>query len=53
MDDLFNAIFSLGFPTVVSIYLLVRFETKITNLAKTINSLEKTIEKMNIRVNTQ
>jgi len=46
MDELFSAIFNLGFPTVVSIYLLVRFETKITNLAKTISDLEQTIGRL-------
>lgn len=46
MSELLNAVSSLGFPSVVAIYLLVRFESKITDLAKTINNLEKSIEKM-------
>jgi len=49
MTDILNAISSLGFPSVVAIYLLVRFESKITDLAKTISSLEKTIDKINLK----
>lgn len=44
-ETLFSAMGDLGFPTVVSIYLLVRFEGKISSLTISINNLEKMIEK--------
>lgn len=49
MNEIFAAISSIGFPSVVSIYLLVRFESKISDLTLTIHSLEKSIEKLNAR----
>lgn len=48
MNDLITAVSTVGFPTVVSFYLLVRFEAKISVLSNSILSLEKSIEKMYI-----
>lgn len=43
MNDVFAQIANLGFPIVVSIYLLVRIEGKLDNLAQSINELSKAI----------
>lgn len=43
MDEIITAIANVGFPTVVSIYLLVRFESRITDLTNSINRLEQAI----------
>lgn len=43
MDEIISAISNVGFPTVVSIYLLVRFESRIIDLTSSINHLEQTI----------
>jgi len=50
MDDLSPAIQIIenyGFPILVSIYLLVRFEKKLDSLADSINKLIVVIEKAN------
>lgn len=49
MNEIFAAISSIGFPSVVSIYLLVRFESKISDLTLTIHSLDKNIEKLSFK----
>lgn len=49
MNEIFAAISSVGFPSVVSIYLLVRFESKISDLTVTIHGLEKTIERLSLK----
>lgn len=43
MNDVFAQIANLGFPIVVSIYLLVRIEGKLDNLTQSINELSKAI----------
>jgi hypothetical protein len=43
MDEIYTHIANLGFPIVVSIYLLVRVENKLDNLTRSINELTKTI----------
>lgn len=43
MDELFKQIANLGFPIVVSIYLLVRVEGKLEKLTESINELAKVI----------
>ena len=43
MDEIISAVANVGFPTVVSIYLLVRFEARITDLTNSINHLEQAI----------
>ncbi len=48
LEEIFNAIANVGFPTVVSIYLLMRFESQISTLTQTILKLEKTIEKLSL-----
>lgn len=44
MDELFSQIANVGFPIVVSIYLLVRVEAKLDNLTVSITELSKAIE---------
>lgn len=43
MNEIFAGIANLGFPIVVSIYLLVRIEMKLDNLASSITELAKAI----------
>lgn len=47
MEDLFKAIANWGFPIVVSIYLLVRIESKIESLETAIKDLALTIARIN------
>ncbi|GMB09581.1 YvrJ-like protein [Thermolongibacillus altinsuensis] len=44
MEDWLNLIGNLGFPIVVTFYLLVRFERKIDNLTEAINKIADIIE---------
>lgn len=46
MEELFSNIANLGFPIVLSIYLLVRIETKLDQLTESINNLSKNILKV-------
>lgn len=43
MEDLVAQVANVGFPIAVSIYLLVRVETKIENLTQSIYELSKAI----------
>ncbi|CCC58037.1 MULTISPECIES: YvrJ family protein [Caloramator] len=43
MDGILNQIANLGFPIVLSIYLLVRVEGKLEKLSESINELSRTI----------
>ena len=43
MEDLFTSVANLGFPIVISIYLLVRIEGKLGDLSASIVELSKTI----------
>lgn len=43
MEELLGQISNLGFPIVVSIYLLVRVEGKLERLTESINELSKVI----------
>lgn len=43
MEQIFAMIENLGFPIVLSMYLLIRFEKKIDSLNQTINTLNETI----------
>ncbi|WP_081578487.1 YvrJ family protein [Peptoniphilus obesi] len=45
MDELLASIANIGFPIVISCYLLTRIEGKMTELSACINELSKTIEK--------
>lgn len=45
MEDLFSYVANLGFPIVVSVYLLVRLEGKMDNLTESINRLSSSILK--------
>lgn len=44
MNDLYTSIANLGFPIVISLFLLVRIEGKLNNLTESINELSKAIE---------
>ena len=46
MTEVFNQIANLGFPIVLSIYLLVRVEGKLENLTISIHELAKSIESL-------
>lgn len=47
MDELLKAIANWGFPIVVSVYLLVRIETKIESLEQAIKDLSLTLARIN------
>lgn len=47
MEELLKAIANWGFPIVVSVYLLVRIETKLEKLESAINNLSLTIARIN------
>ncbi|HHV27355.1 YvrJ family protein [Anaerosalibacter bizertensis] len=46
MEEVYTQIANLGFPIVISIYLLVRIEGKLDDLTKSINELSKVITSM-------
>ncbi|MDI3534677.1 MAG: hypothetical protein PWQ82_1042 [Thermosediminibacterales bacterium] len=43
MSEIFTSVANLGFPIVVSIYLLVRVENKLEGLTESINELAQVI----------
>lgn len=43
MDEVLKQIANLGFPIVVSVYLLVRIENKLDRLTESINTLAQTL----------
>ncbi len=45
MEELYVGIANLGFPIVISIYLLVRIEGKLNQLSESIVQLAKVIDK--------
>jgi len=47
MEEIFINIANLGFPIVLSIYLLVRIEGKLDRLSESINDLSKNILEIN------
>lgn len=46
-NDLLNMIGNVGFPIAVSVYLLVRLESKLEVLTQSINNLSNVINKSN------
>ncbi len=46
MEEIYSHIANLGFPIVISIYLLVRIEGKLNLLSESISELSRTIEKV-------
>lgn len=46
MEEVYTQIANLGFPIVISIYLLVRIEGKLNDLTESINELSKAIASM-------
>ncbi|MCC5909572.1 MAG: YvrJ family protein [Clostridiaceae bacterium] len=51
MNEVLNQIANLGFPIVLSIYLLIRIEGKLEGLTVSIHQLAKSIETMTITRN--
>lgn len=49
MEDMYSSIANLGFPIVISIYLLVRIEGKLNQLSESIMELSKTIASIGIK----
>lgn len=49
MEDVYWAIANLGFPIVVSVYLLVRVENKLSQLTDSILELSKSISTIKTR----
>ncbi len=47
MQEIYSTIANLGFPIVISIYLLVRIEGKLNELTNSIIELSNTISKLN------
>lgn len=43
MEGIYSSIANLGFPIVISLYLLVRIEGKLNDLTESINILSKAI----------
>ncbi len=43
MEEIYSGIANLGFPIVISLYLLVRIEGKLNQLSESINELAKVI----------
>lgn len=48
MENLIGNIANLGFPIVISMYLLVRIEEKLDTLSKTINILSENIQEIRL-----
>ncbi|MCR8747167.1 YvrJ family protein [Romboutsia lituseburensis] len=48
--DLMQLVANLGFPDIVTMYLLVRTEEKLDGLSSSINSLSSNIKKLNSRM---
>lgn len=44
MEDILNQVSNLGFPIVMCIYLLVRFESKMDKLTESIQKLSNAVE---------
>lgn len=50
MDStIFQSIANLGFPIAITLFLLIRMESKIETLSNSINQLTMTIEKMEFK----
>ena len=45
MEELYSSVANLGFPIVISLYLLVRIEGKLNDLTKSITELAQAISK--------
>lgn len=45
--DLMQLVSNLGFPSIVTMYLLIRIEGKLENLSTSINSLSSNINELN------
>lgn len=51
MEEILNQIANLGFPIVLSIYLLVRLEGKMENLSESITKLSASVDAIGRRPN--
>ena len=47
MEEIFSAISNFGFPIVITVYLLIRFEKKLDTMTEVLNELKNEIEKIN------
>lgn len=45
MEDMINILSNVGFPIAIALYLLIRFENKLTQLNDSINNLSNIIQK--------
>lgn len=45
--DFFQMIANMGFPAIITMYLLIRIEGKLENLSSSINSLSANINNLN------
>jgi hypothetical protein len=45
VEEIYSSVANLGFPIVISVYLLVRIEGKLDELTKSINELAQAIAK--------
>ena len=48
--DLMQLVANLGFPAIITMYLLVRIEGELENLSININSLNSNIHKLNHKI---
>lgn len=48
MEELIKAVANLGFPIAISIFLLVRVESKMEKLTESINKLSTSIAEINV-----
>lgn len=44
MEEMINILSNVGFPIAIALYLLIRFETKLTQLNDSINNLSNIIQ---------
>lgn len=45
MEDMINILSNVGFPIAIALYLLIRFENKLSQLNDSINNLSNIIQK--------
>lgn len=53
MQELMKVVGEQGFPIIVSVYLLVRFESKIDSLERVISGLNTEIQKLYLKFNSE
>lgn len=48
MEEVFSSVANFGFPIVISVYLLVRIESKLEGLSASIQELARVIETLRV-----